>query len=334
MASDKVVQDELDEEISKDPSLIEGISEKSERITERFDNGFIDGLIRTKDSGDDYYVSFAGFDKYGSKATNSSAYMQSLDSWQEKAMKDPDLTWLDHDNSFAAKITLVIDKIKRRDDASDSSIDIPAGVIGIFGATGSGKSKLTNELVKRFNIKYIRFGEPEIPSMHNPERLMEIIDRFLNSDDLGQVLAIDSFRPFFFIKTDNASTGKGGVNNALYMDFTALSSICSMAGKTLLVVINPLEISKDTVENVKSNIESSTAGLIHCTAFGQFTYVARTVENQRNPIAYEIAISDNSVGSKTKSVNSKTSEINLDGDIDQDTDSMTSWDKLIREMNK
>lgn len=236
-----------------------------------------------------YTVAFAGFTERGQSEDAVSRFNGDLSEWMNDA-KARGVIFDHFDHSYNPEVTALLDVSAIGDNANEQlSLEIPAGLIPIFGGTGSGKSKLTNYITKVLDGEFIRFGEPEIPSMHSPMDIIRIIREFLNGPN--KIMAIDSFRPFFYMTTKKASIGKGGVNNALYMDFTALSSICTMAGKTLFVVINPLTTMKDDAENVRSNLESSTVGLINVTSYGRFSYVARTTQNERKLVQVEVNMS-------------------------------------------
>lgn len=234
--------------------------------------------------GDVFVPAFAGFVNGGQNGNATSTMTIGIEEW----VKDnSDVTKNQSGNGywFEPKITSKMNFVNKTSGKIET-IHFPAGVIPIFGGTGSGKTTLMNFINEELNGTYLRFGEPEIPSVHDPLEAMRVIHEFLNDPD-STVLAIDSFRPFFYMVTEKASIGKGGVNNALYMDFTALSSIATWAGKTIFIVINPLASGKDDVENVRTNLESSTIGLIHTQSYGMFSYVARTTENNRKPVTYQ-----------------------------------------------
>lgn len=232
--------------------------------------------------GDKFIPAFAGYTKDGYHKDHTSEMRCSA---EDRIKENPELGILDTKGfGFEPIITQSLEfmNVAKR---SNELINFPAGVIPIFGTTGSGKSTLAYFLASTLNAEFIRFGEPEIPSIHSPKDVMAGTHDFLNNDK-SKFLVIDSFRPFMFLDTEKASMGKGGVNNALYMDFTALSSLASWAGKTIFIVINPLAFNKDDIETVRSNLESSTIGLLHTTEYGQFTFVSRTKSNNRIPILY------------------------------------------------
>lgn len=232
--------------------------------------------------GDKFIPAFAGYTKAGYHKDFTSLMQCSI---EDRIAERPELGILDGNGyGFEPVITesLEFHNVAKR---VNEPIHFPAGVIPIFGTTGSGKSTLAYFLAKKLKAEFIRFGEPEIPSIHNPRDVMAGCHDFLNNDG-SDFLVIDSFRPFMFLDTEKASMGKGGVNNALYMDFTALSSLASWAGKTIFIVINPLAFNKDDIETVRSNLESSTIGLLHTTEYGQFNFVSRTKSNNRVPTLY------------------------------------------------
>lgn len=220
----------------------------------------------------------------------------------------------------------------------NANIEIPSGVIPIFGKTGTGKSVMGGFLAELLNAIYVRFGEPEIPSIHKIEDMMEILHLFFNSD--ANVIVIDSFRPFFYLNSDKASTGKGGINNALYMDLTALSSLAMWAGKTVFIVINPMSFSNEDFETVRINVESSTIGLITTQSYGSFEFRARTGNNNRTPVIYKTDYSMQSVETSGLVLKSKSqggldqdsvSEA-LSGTIEEGKFATTAWAKIFKNL--
>lgn len=238
--------------------------------------------LKVKFGADKFIPAFAGYTKAGYDAKSTSIMRVSV---KDRVDEKPEIgIWDRNGYAFEPIITksLSFHNVSKR---INEDIEFPAGVIPIFGTTGSGKSTLAYFLTRVLEAEFIRFGEPEIPSIHSPQEVMAVCHDFLN-DEESKFLVIDSFRPFMFLDTEKASMGKGGVNNALYMDFTALSSLVSFAGKTIFIVINPLAFNKDDIETVRSNLESSTIGLLHTTEYGQFTFVSRTKANNRIPVLY------------------------------------------------
>lgn len=283
-------------------------------------------IIKAALGGDKFVPAFAGYTKAGYHKDFTSLMQCSI---EDRIAEKPELGVLDGNGyGFEPIVTqsLTFHNVARR---TDELIHFPAGVIPIFGTTGSGKSTLAYFLAKTLKAEFIRFGEPEIPSIHSPRDVMAGCHDFLNNED-SKFLVIDSFRPFMFLDTEKASMGKGGVNNALYMDFTALSSLASWAGKTIFIVINPLAFNKDDIETVRSNLESSTIGLLHTTEYGQFNFVSRTKSNNRIPILYSTDYDSKSVEHNKEEEDVDVTNDLVIGKLDYKSG---VWNKVLNKLN-
>lgn len=294
-------------------------------------NLFEEAVAKFKKSGDVFVPAFGGIFNGGEDQKATSEMTISVEEW---ISSNPSVVHQSVEGSYSFD-PITTGTIDATDMASgeERKLDIPAGVIPIFGVTGAGKTQLASYLTGVLLADYLRFGEPEIPSIHSPSLLIRNIHEFLNHPT-KKILIIDSFRPFFYMTTSKASIGKGGINNALYMDFTALSSIATWAGKTILIVINPLATSKDDIETTRGNLESSTMGLIHVTAYGKFSFVARTQENKREVELFSVNMNAASKDKKTKTT--KKNSVELDGmDVSEDLAyEANAWSKIFSGIQK
>lgn len=284
---------------------------------------FTETLDKFKSIGDVFVPAFGGIFYGGEDPRATSEMTMSVEDWIKEHPEVIRST--NHGVHTFEPITTGSIQAKHSSSGESVTLDFPGGVIPIFGTTGVGKSQLANWLTGELHAEYIRFGEPEIPSIHNPALLLETVHKFLNHPT-KKVLIIDSFRPFFYMTTQKASIGKGGINNALYMDFTALSSIATWAGKTIFVIINPLATSKDDIETTKGNLESSTMGLIHVTGYGKFTYVARTIENKREAESYSVSMTVVDKTIKKKKNDVELEEMKADEKLNYE---VNAWNKIF-----
>lgn len=271
-------------------------------------SAFSEAISHFSSIGDVFIPAFGGIYYGGEDVKATSEMTISVEDW---IAANPNVVQTGREGAYTFE-PISTGSIKATTVKSDEECELhfPAGVIPIYGITGSGKTELAAWLTGQLKADYMRFGEPEIPSIHNPSLLIANVHKFMNHPT-KKILIIDSFRPFFYMTTEKASIGKGGINNALYMDFTALSSIATLAGKTIFIVINPLAVSKDDVETTRGNIESSTMGLIHVTSYGKFTYVARTIESQREAVSYSVDMKFAKQPSRTSNI--KNDVVDLDG---------------------
>lgn len=273
-----------------------------------------DGIINKVTSlvKDTYEVAFGGYTHTGYDETATSKYNGSLSEWVEEKTTEG-LQFHPLTQSFEPKITGKLEAIRKGSNGNEKYfIDIPAGVITLIGGTGVGKSQLAARMALLLEGEFIRFGEPEVPSIHDPVIGIKHVHTFLNSPKENKFLVWDSLRYFTYLDTKKASIGSGGINNGLYMDLTALNSLCIMAGKTIFLVVNPLVSDKDKVESFSSNLESSVVGSFRISAYGMFTFVARTNQNLRTPISLEFDMSEDRLGS----VGRAEKAISKKGDLD------------------
>lgn len=164
-------------------------------------------------------------------------------------------------------------------DGNPEKLVFPSGVIVIYGKTGTGKSETLKVLSSALKSNYLRFHEPEIPSILNPQELIKGVSDFLASDK--QSLAWDSARFFIFNVNGKRAAGKGGISAAFYSDITALSVLCNYLNKTIFVVVNPMVDDEATVNNIATALAGSAAGVITTRSYGSFNYSARTEESMR-----------------------------------------------------
>lgn len=181
---------------------------------------------------------------------------------------------------------------------NNSEIIFPSGVIGIYGKTASGKSVLTGILQDALNGKFIRFHEPEIPSILRTDDFFDEVISFLKSSD--RVLLVDSLRFFIYNVLGKRAAGKGGISSAFFSDLTALSVLCSYLGKTIFVVINPMVDDEKDINRISHSLEGSLAGLITTRQYGSFSYVARTKLNNRSSITYSYLDNDGNIISSSE----------------------------------
>lgn len=294
-------------------------------------NFFEEAVEKFKQAGDVFVPAFGGIFNGGEDQKATSEMTITVEEW---ISSNPSVVHQSVEGSYSFDpITTGTIDVTEMASGEEKKLDIPAGVIPIFGVTGAGKTQLASYLTGILEADYLRFGEPEIPSIHSPSLLIRNIHEFLNHPT-KKILIIDSFRPFFYMTTSKASIGKGGINNALYMDFTALSSIATWAGKTILIVINPLATSKDDIETTKGNLESSTMGLIHVTSYGKFSFVARTQENKREVELYSVNMTK--LSKKQKVADKTTSSVELEGmDVSDDlVYEANAWSKIFSGIQK
>lgn len=172
------------------------------------------------------------------------------------------------------------------------NIPLPAGLIGLYGPSGTGKTHLLQYILNKVeNPLFVRFNEPELPITHfSPNDVVATIEDFLDGDSL--VGGIDSFRFWIYNTLGKSAAGKGGVSTGLYSDLTQLSNALAMKGKTLIVIINPMSPDADSRATVLNALDGSLAGVIEAISYGKFSYKARTSENMRTNKTYSVDFND------------------------------------------
>lgn len=169
------------------------------------------------------------------------------------------------------------------------------GVVTLYGKMKTAKTLLAHYLRMMlensdFETAYERIGEPEFPAIIDPMDGIFCFQDFLNSKGKyknAKILLFDSMRQHHFLKSEMGSTGGGGVNNSIYLDFTDLNQLAMAAGKIIIAVINPMSSSVDAVAE---SLESSVTGFINAQRPGVFTYNARSIKSGRMERQYEFPI--------------------------------------------
>lgn len=164
-------------------------------------------------------------------------------------------------------------------------LELPIGVIPVFGRTGSGKSEFINFLSRELNVDIVRFYEPELPVLLNPHEVIRMIEAFL-VDESSSVFLLDSLRFWIFRDQSKSSALKGGMNSGLFIDVTALSAVAAYYGKTIVCVINPMSDDDVVIATMAHNLEGSCAGVIQARTYGEISFVGRTHENNRTKVGY------------------------------------------------
>lgn len=189
-------------------------------------------------------------------------------------------------------------------DQQDIEIDLPYGLVVVFGRTSSGKSELLKYLItqlrKKEQVTFIRFKEPELPTMIDPYLLSARIREIA----VGPIAigAIDSFRhQVFSSENGKSAAGKGGINTGIYEDLTNLSVILARRKKTLIAIINP-STDDDSADIMAKGIEGAVAGMFIAKGYQRTTYVARTIDNNRDPVDLDYMGVDRVITSASKKV--------------------------------
>lgn len=175
-------------------------------------------------------------------------------------------------------------KFLKEDSNSDvKEVILPYGVVVVFGMTRSAKTELLKYIMKQTNGTFIRFMEPEPPTMTSISELIVRIESFLNSDK--QVFAVDSIRDIIYNSLNKSAAGKGGVNTGIYGDLTALNALAANRKKLIIAVVNPTT-DDDSAEIMARGIEGSVAGMFTSLRYGAVKFVARTRDNMRTERRY------------------------------------------------
>lgn len=194
--------------------------------------------------------------------------------------------WVPSTKSFDEKEYKLISS-EEFSDKKPCAMELPFGVILIYGEKGQGKSIIGHFIEYAYkNSEYMRFGEPEPPTITDPLEAIEEIHDFINDKNEYKdvdVLIVDSFRYFLNLASALGTTGTGGVNNFMYNDLTNLNAQAIQAQKTLIIVINPMASLSDAVA---AAFESSVTGFIRATSFGSFRYTARSRYSNRMDRTY------------------------------------------------
>lgn len=166
------------------------------------------------------------------------------------------------------------------------------GVVALMGATASGKSKYSAEVLKPDVL--IRWGEPTEEYDANANvvhvaTLDELLVAALVLGGLGLRVVCDSIRPLLFRLKGAASAG--GVVAVFYSLLTDLSNVCSFFDATVVMVVNPM-VEAEKLDTVYSQVSASTVGAIMCAngAVSRSTFRTaggRIFDQRTQPVAEE-----------------------------------------------
>jgi hypothetical protein len=204
---------------------------------------------------------------------------------------------------------------------SDGSPGLPIadGLTTIYGQTSSGKTQLMKRMYENTDpsiCSFIRFHEPEIPSMLSLDELFKAIYDFL-SDNTKEILYIDSLRFFVFNTAGRRAAGKGGISSAFYSDLTALSVIASYLKKSIVVVVNPMTKDSKEMESIANSLEGSVSSVFSARSYGNFTVTSRDELTKRDHIGY--TFSDDELECDVYTENETTDDHNDDVELNVDT---------------
>jgi len=215
-----------------------------------------------------------------------------------------------------------------------TEVTLPLGLVVLIGVTSAGKSTLLSTLAATNDTNVTYFGE----ALDKVEHLQYLLtDERAAMNHIGnqaifegkQTCYFDSAR-FLVFGASVGGTGKGGVDKMLFPQLSALSNLYLAAGKTLVLAINPGDVTEEDYEILVGNFQSSVS-TIH---YEYSDYVnnpssSRTVSyalrgpgfdrsNDAGVIVYALKDMDNQspVYEMRVPIDERTSPLRLDGDLD------------------
>lgn len=198
----------------------------------------------------------------------------------------------------------------------ETVFEIPSGVVCIAGESSAGKTTFARAIVEENrSFELVNFYEADHVSLSDTDLLRsKIIDVLPN-----QNLIIDSAR--FFLFSEGSSTGAGGVNNAFFLQVSALSAILSRIGKTLILIVNPNNLGATNIESFKNALDASFAGVFWLESNHSIILTSR-YRNQRQPQTFkwelkeqnqesesDVVLEDRSLEMNTEKYKSKISNL-------------------------
>lgn len=163
---------------------------------------------------------------------------------------------------------------------------VPAGVTVVLGKSGLGKSTLVNFLSDKLNVPILTFSEPVFDSISDPTSLMEQIGSFLFDDKVNNILIVDSVTALLTRIGKDDSIGSGGLSNKFLDDLAPLSTLCTLLGKSLILVLNTKTVRAEDAESIKGRAGS----FILFENVGVFSYSSRVNPNDRSDYVYNLNV--------------------------------------------
>lgn len=181
-------------------------------------------------------------------------------------------------------------------DGEKQVLHVPTGVTALIGGSGTGKTELGNKLAHLLgsNALHVRMLEPEVPCITDPYLFLKTIADFLLQDN-EKVMVIDSIRFAIYNPGEKTAAGAGGMNMALFTHLTTLSVMAEQLGKSIIMVINPVTVNADVLKLYIEALNGSVNGVMRMVSRGRFDWIARTEQSDRNPRAYEIALTADAI---------------------------------------
>lgn len=168
-------------------------------------------------------------------------------------------TATDADVEAAEELLFATSPVASQAHSVNADLGLLTGCTVLVAPFARGKTAAARYLAERTQGVFIPFGEPEGGEAYAPRVLGRLCEALVVRG--ATVVVIDSVRTITYERS-GSSLGEGGINNAIYVDYGALSAAFVSMQRALVLTWNPLVADQtDKFNNVLTATKSSATAV-------------------------------------------------------------------------